>query len=356
LAIVTGNRKLINFIFRISGILVALLFTALVLLLAKANPIEAFANIIMGVVSTPIKIADSFVAWVPLILTTCGLVITFTAGLWNIGIEGQITLGAIATTWALRLLQDSGLPPLFIIVAGFLAGMAGGIIWALLAGALKFYGGVSEIFAGLGLNFIATAMSLWLIFGPWKRPGVASMSGTEPFDTAIWLPTISGYRISVWALLIALASVAAVFVLMRNTIVGLRLKAVGKNPKAAVQMGISTSKYMLLSFILCGMFAGLAGGIQVLGVYHRLIPSISSGYGFLGLLVAMLVDYQIVMAVPVALLFAALNIGGIQLPIMMKIDSTLSGVMQSSLVLFYLLMDGARKNLLKKNEEALNDE
>jgi simple sugar transport system permease protein len=349
------NRALINFIFRISGVIAALLFTALVLLIAKANPWEAFTNIFLGAVSTPIKIADSLVAWVPLILATCGLVITFTAGLWNIGIEGQISLGAIMTTWALRLLQDSGLPPLAIILAGFLAGMAGGIIWALLAGVLKFYGGVSEIFAGLGLNFIATALTLWLIFGPWKRAGVASMSGTQPFDISIWLPTLTGYRLSIWSLLLAVVSVLIVYFLLKHTVVGLRLKAVGKNSKAAIQMGISPSKYMLLSFVLCGLFAGLTGAVQVLGVYHRLIPSISSGYGFLGLLVAMLVDYQIIWAVPMALLFAALNIGGIQLPIMMKIDSTLSGVMQSSLVLFFMLMDGVRKKILKKEEGQSNE-
>ncbi len=349
------NRALINFIFRISGVIAALLFTALVLLIAKANPWEAFTNIFLGAVSTPIKIADSLVAWVPLILATCGLVITFTAGLWNIGIEGQISLGAIMTTWALRLLQDSGLPPLVIILAGFLAGIAGGIVWALLAGVLKFYGGVSEIFAGLGLNFIATALTLWLIFGPWKRAGVASMSGTQPFDISIWLPTLTGYRLSIWSLLLAVVSVLIVYFILKHTVVGLRLKAVGKNSKAAIQMGISPSKYMLLSFVLCGLFAGLTGAVQVLGVYHRLIPSISSGYGFLGLLVAMLVDYQIIWAVPIALLFAALNIGGIQLPIMMKIDSTLSGVMQSSLVLFFMLMDGVRKKLLKKEEGQSNE-
>ena len=349
------NRALINFIFRISGVIAALLFTAMVLLIAKANPWEAFTNIFLGAVSTPIKIADSLVAWVPLILATCGLVITFTAGLWNIGIEGQISLGAIMTTWALRLLQDSGLPPLVIILAGFLAGIAGGIVWALLAGVLKFYGGVSEIFAGLGLNFIATALTLWLIFGPWKRAGVASMSGTQPFDISIWLPTLTGYRLSIWSLLLAVVSVLVVYFILKHTVVGLRLKAVGKNSKAAIQMGISPSKYMLLSFVLCGLFAGLTGAVQVLGVYHRLIPSISSGYGFLGLLVAMLVDYQIVWAVPMALLFAALNIGGIQLPIMMKIDSTLSGVMQSSLVLFFMLMDGVRKKILKKEEGQSNE-
>ena len=118
----TSRRRIINFVFRVLGVLSALLFTALILLIAHANPMEAFSNIFKGAFSTSIKIADSFVAWVPLILTTCGLVITFTAGLWNIGIEGQITLGAIATTWALRLLQDSGLPPVLIIAAGILRG------------------------------------------------------------------------------------------------------------------------------------------------------------------------------------------------------------------------------------------
>lgn len=349
------NRKLIDFLFRISGVVAALLFTALVLLIARANPLEAFNNILQGAVSTPIKIADSLVAWVPLILATCGVVITFTAGLWNIGIEGQITLGAIATTGALRLLQDSGLPPVMIITIGFLAGILGGVVWALLAGTLKFYGGVSEIFAGLGLNFIATALTLWLIFGPWKRPGVASMSGTKPFNTAIWLPMLTGFRLSPWSLLLAILSILVVFFLLKFTVVGLRLKAVGKNARAAIQLGISPSRYMLLAFILCGAFAGLAGAMQVLSVYHRLIPSISSGYGFLGLLVAMLVDYQIIWAVPVALLFAALNIGGIQLPIEMKLDSTLSGVMQSSLVLFFLLMEGVRKKMQKKEERQSNE-
>jgi simple sugar transport system permease protein len=107
---------------------------------------------------------------------------------------------------------------------------------------------------------------------------------------------------------------------------------------------------MLKAFLLCGLFAGLAGALQVTAVYYRLIPSISSGYGFLGLLVAMLVNNQILWAVPVAYFFASLNIGGIQLPIEMKLDSTLAGVLQSSLVLFYMLMDGVRKKYSQTNQ------
>lgn len=347
--------KMINTLFRLLGIVLSLVFTALVLVISNADPLEAYKIIISGAVATPVRIADVVVAFVPLIITTCGLAITFTVGLWNIGIEGQIMLGAIMATWALRLLQDSSLSPGIVIITGFFAGMIGGMLWALLAGFLKLYGGVNEIFAGLGLNFIATAMTIWLIFGPWKRPGVASMSGTVPFDKALSLPTLPGFRLSLWSLVLVAFSVLVVFLFLNSTKIGLRMKAVGKNPKAAILMGVSSSKHLLLAFLMCGFFAGLTGAFQVIGVYNRLIPAISSGYGFLGLLVAMLVDYHVIWAVPVALLYAALNIGGIQLPITMKIDSTLAGVMQSALVLFYMAMEGVRRKYWSAVERQENE-
>ena len=97
------------------------------------------------------------------------------------------------------------------------------------------------------------------------------------------------------------------------------------------------------AFLACGAFAGVAGAVQVTAVYHRLIPAISSGYGWLGLMVAMLVNFQPLWAPPVALFFAALNIGSIQLPIVLKLDSSLSGVIQGSLVLSFLIMEGMRQ-------------
>jgi len=147
---------------------------------------------------------------------------------------------------------------------------------------------------------------------------------------------------------IGLVGIAVVFVLLQGTYFGLKLKAVGKNNRAAYVIGIPTSRYTMMAFIICGIFAGLAGAVQVMAVYHRLIPSISSGYGFLGLMVAMLVNYQAIWAAPVAFFFAALNIGSIQLPIVLKLDSTLSGVLQGALVLAVILVDGARRRLLRK--------
>jgi simple sugar transport system permease protein len=340
--------RLSGFVFQFLAFVLALGFVSLILIAAKASPMDAFKNMITGSVGSTRKFAEVLVTFVPLLLVTAGLLITFSAGLWNIGVEGQIVLGAIGTAWVFRQFVDSALPAGLIISLGILGGMIVGALWASLAGALKTFGGVNEIFGGLGLNFVSTALTLYLIFGPWKREGVASMSGTEPFPDHFALPQLPELRISLWALGIALVGIVIVYFILQGTYFGLKLKAVGKNFRAAYLLGIPTWQYSMYSFLICGALAGAAGAIQVAAVYHRLIPSISSGYGYLGLMVAMLINYQAIWAIPVALFFAALNIGSIQLPIVMKLDSSLAGVLQGVLVLFVLLMEGVRQKFVKK--------
>lgn len=341
-----GRQFWLNAGLQFAAVVLAFLVTSVILLVAGAPPFQAYWEIIRGAVGSLSSFSNVLVAWVPLLLAAAGVLVTFAAGLWNIGVEGQIVLGATLTTWILRLLQDTGLPPAFIIILSLLGGIVGGALWAALAGVLKTFGGVNEIFGGLGLNFVATALTLWLIFGPWKRPGIGSMSGTEPFPEQLALPTIGGLRLSLWSLGLAIVAVIAVYILLERTYTGLRLKAVGLNRRAAFLLGVPTWQYGLLAFVICGGLAGLAGAVQVTGVYHRLIPSISSGYGFLGLMIGMLILYRAVWVAPVALFFAALNIGSIQLPIVLKLDSTLSGVIQGALVLLVLLVEGARQRYL----------
>jgi ABC-type uncharacterized transport system permease subunit len=330
------------------SILAALLFTTVVLLLSGAPPLQAYRQLIIGMVGSLDNVSNILVAWMPLLITTAGLLVTFAAGLWNIGIEGQITLGAVFTTWVLRSLQDSPMPAGIILALAILAGMLGGALWASLAGVLKTFGGVNEIFGGLGLNFVASALVLWLIYGPWRRPGVASLSGTVAFPERLSLPTLPNMSISLWSLLLGAISVAIIYILLRGTYIGLKLKAIGKNIRAAYILGVRTWQYMMLSFAVCGLFAGLAGAIQVTAVFHRLLPYITSGYGYLGLLVAMLANYQAILIAPITLFYAGLNIGGIQLPIALKLDSSLSGVLQGVLVLFVLLGEGVRQRFTRR--------
>ena len=176
-------------------------FTSVVLMVAGAPPLVAYYHILKGALGSWNKFSHVIKAWIPLTLCGCGLLFTFRIGLWNIGVEGQVMMGAVFTTAILRYGVE-GTSPLAYLAISLLAGIAGGAVWALLAGYLKTRGGVNEIFAGLGLNFVAQGIILWLIFGPWRRPGVASMSGTETFPVKLWMPMLESLRLSPVALLL----------------------------------------------------------------------------------------------------------------------------------------------------------
>ncbi len=337
----------IDFGIRFSAVILALVFTSIILGIAKAQPLEAFNSILKGAFGSTIKFTSVVASWVPLVIATSGLLFTFTAGLWNIGMEGQIITGAVFTVGAFRLLDGTGLDPNIVVLLAFIAGAAGGITWALLPGLMKIYGGVNEIFGGLGLNFVAKTIAIWLIFGPWKRPGVASGSGTEWIDVKFRLPYLEGTNLSLTILIIAIIIVLFTAIMLKGTHFGLRLKAIGKNDKAAYLLGIPTTRYFLLAFGLCGLFAGIAGAILVTSKQYSLIPDAGFGYGFLGLLVAMLVNYHAIWAPIVAIFFAALSIGNTELQYI-GLNSYFAGVLQGFLVLFVVLVDGIRKRLLKK--------
>ncbi len=315
----------------------AFLVSIALLLIVGANPFEAFELIYRGSLGSSGKVADTLLAWVPLVLAAAGLVITFQAGLWNIGVEGQVVMGAVATAWAVREIPGPGW---LVITIGIAAGLVGGAIWGLFAGALKVYGKVNEIFGGLGLFFVATGLVVYLVIGPWARQGVASTSGTDLFREDVWLPEIGGF--SVAALIVAVAAVTGVYYLMRGTLFGLKLKAVGRNPKSAHLLGIDTNRYVLLAMGLGGALAGLGGAIQALGFHHKLVPAISGGYGFLGILVVMLAAYSARWIAPIAFFFVAISIGSTQLSLRLDLDSSLGGVLQGVLVLFALLASGGQ--------------
>lgn len=338
-----------NLAWTLGPIILGLILTTLALVAVGSNPIQAYGVMWTGAFGNPEKIGNVFLAWVPIVLCSVGLLITFTAGLWNIGIEGQITFGAIVATFAARQFD---LPATLLIPILLIAGMIGGALWALLAGALKTFGRVHEIFGGLGLNFVATGVALYLIIGPWKREGIASTSGTELFRPAAWLPTLPGAAVGPIEILLAFASLALVYFALRGTMWGLKLKAIGKNIRSAYWIGIATNRHMLGAFALCGAFAGLAGGIQAIGVWHRLIPAVSGGYGYLAILVVLLSGFQSIAIPFVAFFFAAVTKGSVSLPLDLQIDSSLGGVLQGIIVLLFVLSQGVKARWRRSSESA----
>jgi simple sugar transport system permease protein len=339
--------------YRIGSLVLALILVTLIILTTGQNPITVIVTMIDGAFGTADQFARVMVTLVPLLLCTAGVIYTFNAGLYNLGIEGQIVLGAVATTWVLRLCEESvklaAMPSWLAIMLALIAGAIGGMLWGLLLGVINVYGRVNEIFAGAGLNFVATGVVIYLVFGPWKRSGIASMSGTQPFDELLWLGTLGTTELSPAGLVVALAGLAITIVLIASTYYGLKLRAVGSNLRASLILGIPATRQLFSAFAFCGILAGVAGALQVLAVFHRLIPAISSNLGYISLLIAMLISYNPVFILPVAFFFAALNIGALRLPSELKLESALAGVIQGIIVLFVLLGRGFSERFGKRN-------
>lgn len=318
-------------------IAVVVVSTVALLFLAGTNPWDPIRLIVEGSIGWPpfeggsaAKIGDTFMVWVPIALASAGLIVTFNAGMWNIGIEGQIIMGAIAAAWVARTIAA---PRPLLVLLTIVAGAIGGLLWGLLVGVLRTVGGVNEIFGGLGLDFVAVSLTTYLVIGPWSRSGVASTSGTDIFPDAALLPSLEGSRLSPLAIAITLVSIVAVWLMFRGTLYGLKLKAVGANRPSAFLLGIPTNRFLLGAFMICGALAGIAGTSQATGFHYKLIPSISGNFGFLAILVVLLARFRPFWVIPISFFFAMIAVGSSQLDLRLDLSSTLGGVLQGTLVL-----------------------
>ena len=321
-------------------VVAALLFTSGLLLLFGASPAEAYRAMWDGSLGSSDKLLGVIAFWVPLVLCSVGLLITFTAGLWNIGVEGQIVLGAICASWvALRL---SG-PAWLLIPLELGAAMLGGALWAALSAVLKTRGRVNEIFSGLALNGLAVILTNYLISGPWQPPEGGTFRGTAPFQDAALLPRLLESRLSPLSLVLAGVAFAAVFFILRGTTWGLKLKALGKNPTSAYLLGVSSERETILAMMFCGALAGLGGAVRVLSWFDSLRQSISGGIGFLALLIVMLAGYRILWVPFIAFFFSVVLNGSITLQLKTQLHSSLGGILTGVMVLFVLLFGSARQ-------------
>lgn len=340
-------KKLVQFGLILIPIALSVVLTALLIMLLGGNPINVYATLWDGAFRNEGTVASVLNFWLPLTLAGLGLTITFRGGLWNIGIEGQIMMGAVFGSWAALFLP---LPSALLIPASLGLAALGGALWAVLVGLLKTRLGVHEIFGGVALNATANNIAIYLIAGPWQPPEGGSAQSTNPFPEASWLPVYSP-DFSVPVLMIVLVVIAAILItaLLYLSRWGLELKAVGKNPRSALLLGVRTERVSLLAFALCGALGGLAGAHRVLHTYHALRPLVSGGIGFLALLLVLLVGFRLILVPFVAFITAALMTGSVRLQTLQRMDDTLVGdsslvgVLQGILVLFILFFNGIRE-------------
>jgi ABC-type uncharacterized transport system permease subunit len=339
-----NTRSVARTAFVLIPIGVSLAITSLLVVSVGQDPLAVFTKIWEGAFRNTESTAGVVNFWIPLVLCGMGLVLTFTAGLWNIGVEGQMMMGALFASWAARTLP---LPPLVLVPVEIVLAMLGGALWGLLVGVLKLRFGVHEIFGGVGLNAIASVYAIYLIAGPWAPPTGGTAQATDPFPPdSLLLPMADSFPVSMLALAITAIAIVTVIVVLRRTRWGLELKATGRNSRSALLLGVATTRTMLSAFMVCGMLAGIGGAYRVLFTYDSLRPNVSGGIGFLGLLVVLLTGSRALWVPLVTFAFAAILAGSTRLRIALGLDASLAGVLQGTLVLVVLLFNGVRERLL----------
>ncbi|HJS29427.1 MAG TPA: ABC transporter permease [Anaerolineales bacterium] len=334
------QRNLVLWLWPVVPILGALLFTTALLYLFGAAPLEAYGAMLEGAFGEQSKTLSVLAFWIPLSLASLGLLVTFTAGLWNIGIEGQIIMGSIGASWIALKVQAPGPVLIFLEIA---VAMLAGALWAGLVGVLKTRGKVHEIFSGLALTNLAIILTNYLISGPWQPPEGGSFRGTAPFQDAALLPLFSDSRFSPISLVFTVVAIILVLVALRGTFWGLKLKSLGKNAYSSYLLGVSSERETILALMFCGALAGLGGAVRVLSWFDSLRQSISGGIGFLALLVVMLASYRLIYAVVIAFIFSAVLNGSITLQLRTQLHSSLGGILTGVMVLFVLLFGDAKQ-------------
>lgn len=301
------------------------------------DPVRATALIFISPLTSLYSISELMVKATPLILIAIGLAFGFRAGVWNIGAEGQFTLGALTGgAMALALYNVEGL---WVLPLVCLAGALGGMAWAAIPAFLRTRFNTNEILVSLMLVYVATLLLGVLVHGPLRDPQGQNFPESRLFHDAATLPVlISGTRAHI-GFAVALIAVVVTWVLMRSHMIGFQVKVVGQAPRAARFAGFSDARIVWFCFMVSGALAGLAGVFEATGPVGQLVPALPVGYGFTAIIVAFLGRLHPFGILIGGLLLASTYIGGEAAQITMGLPSSVTRVFQGMLLFFLLATD-----------------
>ena len=353
--------RLIDGLLPVFATLAALLVGAIMLLLLKVNPVEAYAALWQGAFGSSNSLAETLVKATPLLLVALGICISFRGDVINIGGEGQMIIGAIMATWVGLTYTDS--PGWLVITLALMAGFVGGAIWGGIPGLLKAYFNVNEILSTVMMNAIAVQLMNFLLRGPMIDPSQARLASKIPQTArlldAFHLPRLAPYRLHLGALIAVLLAVLVYFLLWRTTL-GYRIRAVGQNPHASRYAGIKVARYVVVALLLSGAFSGLAGAVQVYGVNYRMITDgSSSGFtgsaGFNGIVAALFGQLHPVWSIPASILFGALLVGANSMQRAMQVPSALITALNGLVVVFVVSSEIWRHRRQRRRLSAMKE-
>lgn len=303
---------------------------------------QALAGLFRASVGSTAGFGQTLNKTTPLLLGSLAVLLGLRAGVFNIGVDGQIYAGAVLATGVAFLL--AGTPRPVALPAVLLAGLVGGALLGALPGALRARLGVSEIFVTVMLNFIAAFLVEYLSTGPWNDPtaGEAITRMIPPEATLPWLLPRAGAHAGV---LLALLAAVGVWWLLYRTVFGYELRATGDNPPAAAWAGVPVGRRVAGALATSGALAGLAGAVEVAGFHYRLILGLSPGYGMMSILIAVLSRRHPLAAAVVSVGFAALVVGTDSLQRSVGLPASAVFVVQAALLLVLLAAEGVRRGL-----------
>ncbi len=310
------------------AVFTALVVGAVLMLLFGDNPLEAYTGLFQGAFGAAKDWAETIRRMTPLILTGLSVAVAFKAGLFNIGASGQFIIGTVASV-AVGI-NFPGLPMVIHLPLAILAGIAGGMLWGAIPGLLKVYTGAHEVIVTIMLNYVASLLASWTVYaggtqgqtpGPLWDSTARAISETPDVLASAQIPWIFGppYRVH-WGVALALLAAIVMYWLIFRTTFGFEVRTVGQNEKAARYAGINVRWVIVMTMMIAGGLAGLAGAIETLGLNHKFAPEFTGAAGFDGITVALLAQTNPLGVILSAFLLGALDAGASQ----MQFDSGVS--------------------------------
>lgn len=308
----------------------AMVVFGIVLLLFGKDPLQAYLDIYRNTIGSRYGFSEVLVKMIPLLLCALAVLLPARLGLVNVGGEGQLYLGAWLATWGALTFGD--LPQIVGVPTVFLLGFIGGGLWAAIPAFLRAKGWLNEVISTLLLNYVAIQFINYFVYGIWRDPESANFPQSVKFAEGYRIPQLWGTRVHL-TLFVGLAIVLLIFLLLRYTRWGYAMRAIGGNPEAAQRHGFPITQYIIVTMMIAGGFAGLAGVGEIMAIQGRLRPGFSPGYGYIGFLISWLANHNPFGAVVMAFLLAIIALGGDTLQITQSVPfATVNILMAATLI------------------------
>ena len=299
--------------------------------LSGVSVTTVLSALLTGAAGDAYRLSETAVKACPLLFTGLAVALALHAGVWNIGAEGQLLLGALATVWIGQ--YTASLPPFLAISLISLAALTAGLVWAGCAALLKQYRHVNEVISTIMLNFIAAHLVSYCVQGPLME-AAGRYPQTDPLPSAARLPPLLPPTRLHLGIPVALVITTIVWMFLYRTKAGFRLRATGANPIAARFAGIAVDHEITRALLFSGALAGLAGGIEVSGITNRVYEKFSPGYGYTAIAVALVGQRSPFGVILAAVFFGALEAGSGTVQRIAGVSSVLVSIIQATVVLF----------------------